>query len=138
MIAPTVTLELPQTLYQRLRQKSRQRRSTVLQELYRFAENDADENTTRDVDKELLWLDALSDEMLWQVARSRVEQNKQDRMLELFDKRDESGLSEIEYTELDEILELGNRITLLRAESALLLKRRGYDVTELGPNGKYP
>lgn len=138
MIAPTVTLELPQTLYQRLRQKSQQRRSTVLQELYRFAENDADENTTRDVDKELLWLDALSDEMLWQVARSRVEQNKQDRMLELFDKRDESSLSEIEYAELDEILELGNRITLLRAESALLLKRRGYDVTELGPNGKYP
>ena len=133
MTVQTVTLELPEPLYQRLQEQSQRRHTTVVQELYRLAERDPDELT---YDRGLLWLNALSDDMLWQTARSVVDQPKQDRMYALFDKRDSVGLSDAEFAELRSIIDLGNRIMLLRAESALLLKKRGYDISELGPTGK--
>ncbi len=136
MTPQTVTLELPKPLYQRLWQKSQRQQRTVVEELYRLTDAELDESISDGIDQQLLLLKMLPDDALWSTARASVDQDKQIRMHELFDKRNRLGdLSELESAELQSIIDLGSHVTLIRAEAAVLLKERGYDISELGPKG---
>lgn len=137
MTLQTVTLELPKPLYQRLWQKSQRQQRTVVEELYRLTDAELDESISDGIDQQLLLLKMLPDDALWSTARVTVDQAKQRRMHELFDKRNRFGdLSELESAELQSIIDLGSHVTLIRAEAAVLLKERGYDILELGPKGR--
>jgi hypothetical protein len=52
-------------------------------------------------------------------------------MQELLDKQDEEGLTRKEMQEARQLSELANRIMLVRAKAAVLLKKRGHDIKKL-------
>ncbi len=56
---------------------------------------------------------------------------KEERMQELIDKQELEDLSGSEKQEVDNISDLFSRIMLVRAEAAVLLKERGYDVDQI-------
>jgi plasmid stability protein len=76
-------------------------------------------------------LDVLDDEQLWQVARQQVSTEKSERMQALLDRQRTEGLSPEEADEAARLQRYAQRVMLLRAEAAALLKRRGHKVESL-------
>lgn len=72
----------------------------------------------------------LDDESLWQVARSRLPDDVSARLEALHLKRQAEALSETERQEISRLLRQYDRTMLLRARAAVLLKQRGYDVSD--------
>ncbi len=77
---------------------------------------------------ELHALTYLSDDALWTIAREQLANTKQQRMQALMDKNTDGTITEYEYAELTGLVELGQRLTLRKAEAMKLLLDRGYTV----------
>jgi hypothetical protein len=85
----------------------------------------------RPVDSEPLSdLEALDDEALWQAARTTMTIEQRDRLEELLEFK--SSLTTEEEAEVRALVALYRKIILIRAEAAVLLKNRGYDVSDPG------
>jgi hypothetical protein len=80
-------------------------------------------------------LSALDDDTLWHLAASRVSDADAVRLAELADNRQCDGLSDDELREAEEVAERHDRVLVVRAEAAALLKQRGHDVSALSPQG---
>lgn len=78
---------------------------------------------------ELRALSYLSDDALWTMAREQLANEKQERMHLLMDKNTDGSITDNEYAELTGLVELGQRLTLRKAEAMKLLLDRGYTVT---------
>jgi hypothetical protein len=78
---------------------------------------------------ELEAFDLLSDDMLWTIAREQLPVAIRERMSQLMDRNSDGGITDSEYTELRELVERGNRLTLRKARAAAVLTRRGLAVT---------
>lgn len=72
----------------------------------------------------------LNDAALWQAARSSLLQAQRERLEELHDKQQREGLTSEEQNEDQELLALYQDTILVRAQAAVLLKQRGYDVSD--------
>ena len=128
-----VTIQVPPTIFQRIQQRSQQRNTTVSEEVAKsFLENET-QRLPENLSAELKLLDVLSDEALWLTARTKANPNDEERMQALFDIRNESGWTKAQEAEALQLSKAFNRIMLIRAKSAATLKRRGYDVSSLGP-----
>jgi hypothetical protein len=88
-----------------------------------------------DLGQELADLEQLDDEALWQAARGRLATAMARRMEKLHRKRQREGLTEAEGRALSELMRQDERAMLVRAQAAVLLKRRGYDVSKLAGAG---
>lgn len=73
----------------------------------------------------------LSDEELWQAARSRLAPELAGEMEDRHRKRQQEGLSEAEAQTLARLVRQYERVMLARAQAAALLRQRGQDVSEL-------
>jgi hypothetical protein len=130
----SVTVELPEHLYQRMSRRALARRASVEEEVARvladaLGEESAPEDAAPvDVMAQLPYLD---DEALWQAARTRVAADRAQRMQELIWKQQAEGLTAAEEDEANVLQRHGQQVMLLRAEAAALLAERGHDVTEL-------
>lgn len=76
-------------------------------------------------------LSVLDEAQLWRVASQKVSLDKSERMQALTERQKAEGLSPTEMNELERLQRYAQRIMLLRAEAAALLKRRGHDVSRL-------
>ncbi len=76
-------------------------------------------------------LAVLDDEQLWQIARQQASTEKRERMQALFEPQQAEGLSPEEADEAGRLQHYAQRVMLLRAEAAALLKRRGHEVESL-------
>jgi hypothetical protein len=76
-------------------------------------------------------LTLLDDQALWQAARSRLTATASAQMEALHLKRQREGLTEAEAQTLAGLVRQYERAMLVRAQAAMLLKQRGYDVSEL-------
>jgi hypothetical protein len=84
-----------------------------------------------EVEAELRALAVLNDDLLWAVARSRLNLVKQRRWRRLLEKREQGRLTEEEGQELARLMADSDRLTLCKAQAYLLLKERGHRIPEL-------
>lgn len=133
MSSQIVTLELPEPLYARLRDRAAQAQRSVEAEAREALTSAIQEGDTLSADLEaaIAPLALLSDTELWQAARTRLPQDTVDQIAELNLKRQREGLTEAESATTAALLHQYERVMLIRAEAAALLKQRGHDVASL-------
>jgi plasmid stability protein len=133
MPAQTVTLNIPEPLYHRLKERAEQSQRTVEDETLNVlaaAVPVADE-LPADLEKAISPLAVLDDEALWQAARSRLAADAVAQLEELHRKKQREGLTEAEVQTLAALVRQYERALLVRAQAAALLHRRGHDVSGL-------
>jgi hypothetical protein len=132
----SITLDLPEPLYRQILERARAARHAVEDEaaaVLQDALSRLDEGLPASLRDDLDQLQFLDDEGLWKTARIRLPDAATERMDELVARRDETGLTAAELAELQQLLTLVDRVMLTRAEAAVQLQRRGFDINSLGP-----
>jgi hypothetical protein len=85
-----------------------------------------------DLAEAIFSLALLDDEALWQAARSHLPSEAAAQLEVLHLKRQQEGLTETETQILAGLVCQYERAMLVRAQAAVLLKQRGYDVSVPG------
>jgi hypothetical protein len=129
-----LVLDLPSDVFAKLERAAEQKQRSVhdkaVQLLTRVVpEDDLLPPRTRIALLNLATLDAAD---LWRAARTRPSTRAVGQWRTLLAKRQTEPLTDSDQRTLDELEEGFNRIALVRAEAALLLRDRGYDITGLG------
>ena len=126
------TLTIPETLYDKARRVAEQTARPVDEVIRARLEESLDDmplDLPDDERAELRALVYLSDDTLWTIAREQMASAKQERMQALMDKNTFGTITDAEYDELTQLVELGQRLTLRKAEAMKLLLDRGYSIT---------
>ena len=126
-----LTINLPEPLYNRLKQRAAQTQRSVEAELVdvvALALPVADALPT-DLAEAISQLALLNDSDLWRAARSTLPAEAAERLEALHLKRQREGLAEQEEDEVASLTRQYERVMLVRAHAAQLLKQRGYDVS---------
>lgn len=129
----SVTIRLPDSIYQQLKQLADRTRRSVEDELLEVvaaAVPVADE-LPEDLNGAISPLAALDDEALWRAARERFPSDAAERIESLGQKRGREGLTDAEAQEAAALVRQYERVMLVRARAAALLKQRGHDVSSL-------
>ncbi len=126
----SVTVELPDSLYQRMRQRARERNRTIEAEVVEVV-GQALAAVAPPTAELVEQLPHLTDEDLWQAARLRVPKDKAERMQELVWKQQAEGLTAAEDEEANLLQQYAQHVMLIRAKSAALLAERGHPVGDL-------
>jgi hypothetical protein len=134
MSEQTIAIHVTQPIYQRLQRFSklthRPLESLVLQTL------DANlpalpENLSEAMRRDLVDLESLDDEDLWQVARGVIDREHQAQYSLLLEKRRQGTITATEETTLETLYQAANRYMLRKAYAYMLLKWRGYQLPTL-------
>lgn len=133
MSSQSVTLELPEPLYEQLQARAVRRQRTVADEVLDVLTGalPATEVLPDDLEQAIAQLVFLDDAALWQVGRSKMASDEVERLSELNAKRQREGLTEAEQQESELLVRQYERSMLVRAQAAALLKQRGHDVSSL-------
>lgn len=128
-----VTVNLPRSLYDRIRKRADEAQRSVELELLEVVASAIPENDELpgDLARAIQELTLLDDKSLWRAARKKLDSKSAARMASLHKKRQNQGLSKVEAQQLEELVGLYERFMLIRAQSAALLKARGRDVSRL-------
>ena len=129
MSGKSITLDLPEDLYERVRQVAEQSQrplERVLVESIHILFVHLP--TSTDVATTLAALPGYSDAQLWAVVYQRLAWPQSQRLHELSAKNKLEKLTEDEQSEFEDLLTLNDRAMLLRSEALLLLKNRGHDI----------
>lgn len=126
----TLILSLPDDLYRRIKQHAEQSGRTLEEEVERaLAEAiPADEQVTPELERMLASLALLDDDALWQAARNDLAREAAEEIRRLRARRERKGLSDAEKQRFSDLLYQYDKGILIRAEAAVQLKERGYDV----------
>jgi len=136
MSVRTVTLTLPEVLYERAREASRavdRSLEQVLTQSIALALPALEIDLPPAVRSKLVALPLLSDAELWTVARSAMDQAQQLRLEELAETQKYRPLTPAEQLELGQLMDDAEQVMLRKAEAYRLLARRGYTV--FSPSG---
>ena len=128
-----LTINLPEPLYNRLKQRAAQTQRSVEAELVdvvALALPVADALPT-DLAEAISQLALLNDSDLWRAARSTLPAEAAERLEALHLKRQRESLAEQEDDEVASLTRQYERVMLVRARAAQLLNQRGHDVSSL-------
>ncbi len=126
----SITVQLPDTLYQRIRRRARERNRSIEDEVIKVVEQSI--TTAAPSTAELLeQLPHLADDNLWRAARLRVANDRAERMQWLVWKQQGEGLTAAEEDEAQQLQHHAQQVMLIRAEAAALLAERGHDSQSL-------
>ncbi len=89
------------------------------------------ESAPADLSAALAQMAYLNDAALWQAARSTMHPTHRERLATLHGEQQRRSLSSEERFEEQALLKLYREVLLVRAQAAVLLKKRGYDVSDL-------
>lgn len=133
MNSQQITITLPEPIYQRVKRRSQQMQRSIADELVAAVTSSLPEQETLppDIEQELSELDLFTDEELWRAARMTAPGDKTGRMQILVEKQQLEGLTDSEKQETAVLSHFFNRVMLVRAKAAVLLKKRGHDVDQL-------
>jgi plasmid stability protein len=133
MNSQSVTLELPEPLYEQLQARAARRQRTVADEVLDVLTGaiPATEVLPDDLEQAIAQLLYLDDTALWQAGRSKMASDAVERLSELNAKHQREGLTEAEQQESEWLERQYERSMLVRAQAAALLKQRGHDVSSL-------
>lgn len=127
-----VTLSLPEALYEQIRQAAERLRrplDAVLAEAV-MAVGPVMDTVPETMRSALAHLVYLNDAALWQAARGCMSPAQRERLDELHDKQQREPLNADEQAEEKSLVALYRDTILVRAQAAVLLKQRGYDVAD--------
>jgi plasmid stability protein len=133
MAVQNVTIRLSDSLYHQFKQRARRTHRSVEDELAAAVEvalPALDELAPTDVD-EMEQMAFLTDQELWQAARSRLTSADSQRMQSLLFQQKRIGLSSDEAAEAEQLVQQQERVMLVRAKATVLLRQRNWDVSEL-------
>jgi plasmid stability protein len=125
----TVTLQVPEVLYARLKERAAQTNRTVEAEVLEVLTGAVP--VADDIEAALSPLAVLSDDALWQAAQSRLATETAASMEQLHIKQQREGLTNAERDTLAAQVRQYERQMLVRAKAAALLQQRGHDVSTL-------
>jgi hypothetical protein len=133
MTAHAITLHLPETLYERFRQRAEWSRRSLETELLEAVASAAPAEA--DLSPELLEaieaLEGLADEELWRLAGKAMSREASQELESLHRKQRDEGLSQNEDAARARLLREYEQTMLIRAQAVRLLKDRGHDVSTL-------
>jgi hypothetical protein len=129
----TVTVNLPDKIYQRVKKQSKMTQRSIPEEVAAVLADALtdDVQLPETLELELSQLQFLTDEELWRAARLRPTSEEADQMQVLLERQQREGLTRVERQEVARLSDFFNRIMLVRAEAAVQLKQRGYDVNSI-------
>ena len=133
MAEETLTLNVPESLYQRLKQRAEvEHRSLEEAALAAMAASlpEADQ-VPPEVEELLHSMASLDDEALWRAAMNDVGRKANAGIRRLRAKRRTRGLAVAEQERLVELLRQEDKGMLIRSHALLLLKQRGRDIEPL-------
>lgn len=132
VITTPVTIDLLTSLFQQLEKIARQKRQTVpevVQEIV-LRELPTLPSLPADVEAELVAFHKLSDDVLWLLARSSLTTAEQNELAYLNQQSKKRPLTLDEASRQQSLLDSYDRTMICRAQAALLLKQRGYDLSD--------
>jgi hypothetical protein len=133
MAAHAITLHLPETLYERFRQRAEWSRRSLETELLEAVASAVPAET--ELSPELIGtieaLGELADEELWQLARKVMSPQASEELEALHLTQRHEGLSQDEDAARARLLREYEQTMLVRAQAIRLLKNRGHDVSSL-------
>lgn len=124
----TITIELPDTLYQNVERVAKTTGQSLEAILCRSVVQSLpplDDLPPEEVE-ELAALSLLDDSVLWQTANSSLSDQEQAEMADLTSIQAEHPLSRAEGKRLKELLDTYGRVTVRKAHAYTLLARRGF------------
>lgn len=132
----TLELTLTNELYQQVKQRAGQTNRTVQAEVIAAVEALlATDNLAVELPptlaEELAQLPFLDNDHLWQAARQVAPAEKNKRMQALVLKQQAEGLTPTEQEEAQQLQFYAHRLMLIRAEAAVLLQQRGFNISTL-------
>ncbi len=129
----SLTVELPEALYKQLEQRAATSKRSIEAELVGVVASVmvGVGELTPELALRLEHMRLLDDQALWKAARSQLSKKALAQLQTLNYKRQREGLSEVEATKANDLLQQYERVILLRSQAARLLKERGQDVSEL-------
>jgi len=132
MTVQAITLNLPQAVYKQIRQAAEKVGRPVNEVLLEAVAAVAPVIGTEpeNLRTALAQMAYLNDAALWQAARTTMTAEQRERLETLHDKQQCEGLTPDEQAEEEALLSLYRETLLVKAQAAVLLKQRGYDVSE--------
>lgn len=127
-----ITVHVPQSVYERIRRAAEKRHRSVDEMVIEAisAAAPALDAPYDDMRAALAQMTYLNDAALWQAARATMPPPMRARLEELHRKRRGAGLTDPEKMETERLEQLYRDTLLVRAQAAVLLKQRHYDVTD--------
>jgi hypothetical protein len=133
MAVHVVTINLPETIYEQIRQaaaKTHRPLDDVLAEAVAAVAPMLD-TSPGPLRSALAHLAYLNDAALWQAARATMPAEQRQRLEALHDKQQRGDPLTVEEREEEEaLLALYRETLLVRAQAVVLLKQRGYDIAD--------
>jgi hypothetical protein len=125
-----VVVELPANIFERVERTAKGLKQPIPQAMVRIVEAGLPSLTKvpSEYRSELEALEAMSDEELWEIARSEMPAAQQRQLGYLLRKNQAEGLSAVEQQSLEQLHAEANRLMLRKSYVYVLLKWRGHQV----------
>ncbi len=129
-----ITLNLPDAIYEQIRQAAKKAHRSVGDVLVEAVTAVAPCMATApgSLRSALAQMAYLNDAALWQAARATMTEVQRERLAALHDQKQRGRLTVEEESEEQALLRLYRDTLLVRAQAAVLLKQRGYDISDPG------
>jgi len=131
MPVQTITLTLPEALYERARETALAASLSleqVLTQSIALSLPSLEDDLPTDMRSELAALSLRSDDELWAIARSAMDVRQQARLQALADAKKRRALTASEQSTLAQLMDTAEHVLLRKAEAYRLLARRGHTV----------
>ncbi len=131
MTVQSITLNVPETLYEQIRRVAQHNRRSVDDIMLEaiMAVVPVAEANAASLHSPLAQMAYLNDAALWQASRTAMSADQRERLALLHDKQQREGLTDDERAEEQALLQLYRETMLVRAQAVAVLKQRNYDVS---------
>jgi hypothetical protein len=128
----SISLDLPTSVYEQIERAAERANRPVDQVLVEALTAVAPviDSASDELKSALAHLAYLNDAALWQAALSTMSPAQRERLQSLHTLKGQRPLRDNERAEEDALLRLYRETLLVRAQAAVLLKQRGYDVSD--------
>ena len=132
MADQTITLTLPDDLYQRFQQHALLNQHSLAEEVLTLATDALTENELPyELRQQVAALPSLDNTALREVAQRKLTHEQEEAIEELLFKQQREGLGSAEIAQLTRLRETHDTILLMRAEALGLLHERGENIQSL-------
>lgn len=134
MTVQTVTVELPTTLYNRLKRRAEQTQRPIEAEIIDAVAGalPADDDLPPELIRQVAALSVANDETLWQMLRGTFPPKKSARLESLHFQRQAGKWNDEMAHEAEQLASEMEQYIFLRAQAMSVLMQRGYDLSVLG------
>ncbi len=132
-MSQVITVNLPEPVYQRLKERAEHTQRSVEDELVEMAATilPEEEKLPTELANAVSALQLLDDKTLWQAARTHLSAKLITKMERLHDHRRNGNLNKIEEEELADLIKEYEKAIVIRSEAMGILMERGYDISKL-------